>query len=1413
MTGSFKKTAMALFISSALAGCSGGGGGGSEAPTPAGPGTGNTSVSISGTAIKGILASATVEAYDIAGTKLLASTTTNAEGKYTLPAIDHDGAILIKLKTSADTKAICDSAVGCKDSNGNMVAFGDTYTFNDSNFSLSAVLPDADTAATQELMVTPITHMAAQRVINDGATSGTEIKAINVATATLLGLDGIDINTVAPVDITDPELANTATAAQQLYAALVASIQTIAEKDPDSSIADVVNNLAADYAVDGGLTSNSEDESKITLEEIFSSAVEVVAAAEQAAEDEGLELDLDSTETVLGLEEADAADDEPDTEVIVDPVIEPETDPAIALSQATAKGIALLNDLNTWQDALTADNQSLVQPFEDQLAGSGDILASLEAQTKILKGFNRLVAHTSEEEYCGYSDGNGVCLEYYTESETEAGPLVGVIDAVAALAQLTSFLQVHYIGQTTFDYEAQLDSENDFELELLTELISDDEGNIVYSLSAEYSVVENKIDRIVYTVAAIEDAETYDNNFSITLTQTDFDDEGLKIGFNVEGATFNVPSEGLALSMPTGEVSMSFATADARKAFSAHDSDLEPSLAAVTALDVHISSQAIETKTVGEETVVTTGSIALNLDYDRSLNNETTSVISFAIDVSNDNDEQIKGDLALTANGAFSETEIAEEGFSPFVDISDAAVKFTGDIAFAATNDQGIAESASFAGEVNAEASFMYSEVNDDLLVDLGSADIEGTVTITSGGDTSSFTGNASVDFEVIKTPNGKPFSIDGIEYHANKAALFGRLSTEKSDGKSAHLEINAVVTADIAGMVFPEVSVPQEGDLFSQLHYGINSTDANNASFYINYKNAYDDGITNLTDSGLIVEGSDYNPENIEATFSRDDCRSIESGVFDLCDVTSIVEKTTRVYFPADGLTVEEKEEFVIDLNSHLLPSDQPVFYPGDSVVDLAVSGYSVSDENCFDNLDQNNTVQCMAHQVSTGSYTFPAEVTTTSDYYQSVYLRGIDSQAFDPVSSYTASCSPAEPEAHYKTCTVDYSFTMTEHLDENLTTEEKQQQLEDWYGYNENESLQLGNCTGDMCEFTRTGTAENSYPSVLSNESVALVYRGQYSSGIGYLVGSCTDNTCVVSTTNEANLTLPNGLTTSEKESYIEHVADGFSESSVATSITNCQVHPGHEECDVTTVRTITLLSQVQDPEFGLTKYIADIANGYSSNIIPAYYGAYFNAETQYGDLYAQTSYMDNLELSGEQDAGVNVDKTIDLTVEEFDSEFEVTQFDTEDAFVEMSAALRIKADLTGLDDAEITVVADRLGLEDFSGSVKLVNGVRTIALAFDTTKEFSDASGTNIQISNADTVMTINATCATDANDDGVHDNSGILACDDGINFQGDVVVDGLKVADLEDRDGFPVFRFSDGTGLDLVATPNLLIQPSK
>ena len=85
-------------------------------------------------------------------------------------------------------------------------------------------------------------------------------------------------------------------------------------------------------------------------------------------------------------------------------------------------------------------------------------------------------------------------------------------------------------------------------------------------------------------------------------------------------------------------------------------------------------------------------------------------------------------------------------------------------------------------------------------------------------------------------------------------------------------------------------------------------------------------------------------------------------------------------------------------------------------------------------------------------------------------------------------------------------------------------------------------------------------------------------------------------------------------------------------------------------------------------------------------------------------------------------------------------------------------------------------------------------------------------NLVIRNADAEMKVVLTCATDKNDAGQHDNDNITACADGINMQGDIYVDDTKVADLEDRNGLPVFTFSDGNGYDLVITPNFIVQPS-
>lgn len=245
----FKKNTLAVVIaSSVLSGCLSSGSDSKDNDNDGGDQS--EQVSISGIAVKGLLSNATVKAYSLDGSIELTSTTTDNDGSYTLPKISHKGAILIELTTNANTRSVCDAARGCNDS-GTNTDFGETYSFNDPSFKLTSILPSATMAAEQKLMVTPLTHLAAQRVIKQGFTSPAQIQRAVNDTAKLLGLAGVDINTLAPIDITNPEAVKAASQNAQMYGALMGAIATLAEDDGNATVTDVLANLANDFSTDG----------------------------------------------------------------------------------------------------------------------------------------------------------------------------------------------------------------------------------------------------------------------------------------------------------------------------------------------------------------------------------------------------------------------------------------------------------------------------------------------------------------------------------------------------------------------------------------------------------------------------------------------------------------------------------------------------------------------------------------------------------------------------------------------------------------------------------------------------------------------------------------------------------------------------------------------------------------------------------------------------------------------------------------------------------------------------------------------------------------------------------------------------------------------------------------------------------
>lgn len=1433
----FKKTALAVLVGSLLSGCIElGGDDSSDDEVQDDQPQEEQRVSITGFAVKGILAGAIVEAYDITGNTLLATTITDADGKYTLPSITHDGPILVKLKTAADTMATCDSAVGCDDGSGTPVPFGSKYTFNDSNFNLSAVLPDASVADDQELMVTPITHMAAERVqaaADAGETiDSSAVQGINNATATLLGLDGVDINTVPPVDITDVQATSEGSADQQLYAALLASIQTIAEQDPEATIADVVNDLATDYAEDGGLVSNSEDAAKITLEEIFVGATEVVEIVEAEAVEEGVELDLGEAGSTLDLAESEAKNAEPDAEVIVEPEPEPEPEPTLTLSTATQKGIALLNDLNTWQDALQADNQTLTQPFEDQLEGTGDILESLDAQSKVLQEFSTLIVREEDVTECFATDSmTGVCIASDTYTESEAGPIFGIAGVVASLAGLTEKLQdslavdVADSSGNTFNYTTQVDDIDGINIEDINDVISE-EDVLAYDLVATYSIKEGKIDSITYVMSDLAAKPVFDTDFTVTLTQTDFDDDGLQIAFNVTNAVANIPSESLVLSVLTGSASLTFETAAARKAFSADESELDPSLASVTAVDVHLAARAVKTDTTVSPAVTTTANLNIDLDYDRAADDTTVTTAAFGLDMTNSNGESIDGDLIFTVNGDFSETEVALEGFQQTLDMTGANAVFNGEVTIAGADAAGIVQSATFSGSIDAEVGFFAPVVDEEQIAKDANADFEGMIEITSGTKTTSFTGSASVFMEAVTTPDGTPFSLgDGTEYHVNKVELFGRLKadqgTEDAD-PTAGLSINAVVNANIAGLQFNPVTLPENGDVVGQLNYGIKSLTADSAEIYLNRKDALDASIASLTAINAMVDSDNghhaqLNSSNAIVSFARSNCSTPANNAYHLCDVVSTDSFKRNKFFPTAVTEAEALATMQADVDNEYNPYGN---IPAPTLVTnfTTTGGDAVVEHGeCFGDLTPETLLaSCVVSRTYNTTIDIPTDI--AHDFDRNYYARGLDfnQPGGNSVSLAVSDCAEYAADVTMQECTLASSHNENQGVGPWDDIPSLQASLESTYSGQDITGLTCDTNEDGYghCEYTRTGYEQIIVDADLTAASILTIQYGKHSYGsYSYNIEpNCETAACALTMTSHREISLPAGLTPAERETYFAAVEDGYVNRTDTLTLEACETFDnGAMDCRFNQSQVYTHNSVMNDLGNGLTKFIAFIAQ--NLNIFSCSVNFNQSLESDYGWLNVVANGSADMNFTGDIAAGETEDKTMPVKIEYFDPRFDAEKIAAgEGAFVQMSANVSIKANLTGLENAEIAIFANRLGKEDAEGTIKLINGTRAIELNVNSTQALNTAEGINLVIRNQDAEMTIMAICATDENDAGVYDNEHIAACADGIFFQGAVHVGGFKVADLEDRDGLSVFRFSDGTGLDLVATPNFVVQPS-
>ncbi len=194
-----KRSALALAIATtlALAACGGGSGGGDNGDDNT-AGNSTDYATTNGVAAKGIIQHGLVEVWEMDDggnpVRQVGEAETDDNGRYEA-AIDRDkytgGPLLIKVKAKPGAKMICDvHGAGCE--YGKPVAL-------DGDFEMEAVAPPPAKGEKVKVQVTPLTHMAAQRVRKSGKVDKAAVKA---AISEISELVGVDILAVEPVDIT-----------------------------------------------------------------------------------------------------------------------------------------------------------------------------------------------------------------------------------------------------------------------------------------------------------------------------------------------------------------------------------------------------------------------------------------------------------------------------------------------------------------------------------------------------------------------------------------------------------------------------------------------------------------------------------------------------------------------------------------------------------------------------------------------------------------------------------------------------------------------------------------------------------------------------------------------------------------------------------------------------------------------------------------------------------------------------------------------------------------------------------------------------------------------------------------------------------------------------------------------------------
>ncbi|WP_028291973.1 hypothetical protein [Oceanobacter kriegii] len=822
----FKASPLVLAIALGLTACGGGSSSSSNDSGSEGGDGETTQVSLTGLAVKGILVNATVRATSLDGSTEYGITTTNAEGRYSLEGMTNipaNAPIKVTMTTNSATQVKCDSATGCT-WNGNSYTFGQFYPYNNTDFELTAVLPSFGSDTAKSLMVTPVTHLAAKRIESAGYTSSSQVASANNATATLLGLDNIDITNSVPADITE-STAGAASAEEQLYGAIVASIATIAS-GRNQDVATVIEALADDYANDGGLTANSSSDDVIDLEEIFESAEETVEVAETTTGS-----DLGATQAVLEQEATEAEAEEPDTETVV---VVDEDDEEMTQALAAEQAIDLLLELNEWEAALNNDSvQTLGDAFVDQAEALEVLAPTFEEQSDLIRGFNELVISSEVETECWtteeYNDTTGSyeTVEYCEEyEETRQGILFDATNLMLESVALASKVQNNH-DELVNNQLVTMNDDGAYEFYVTSVWDMNGDGYIDEGTTTEGSIKD--------MITADDGTEEILGDFMITYT---VDDSGLIDSANFMG-TSNVDSEEPDLHISGGNLLLTLTAEDggetaidyALTSYQISSSDglvFSGGASANMAFTDQASRDVFLSNMAGDVSLADTVSISAGLngtltgvasdttdaDFSQATamidsellvtrvadSGATSITMAVNVDVTNSTEDYIKGEFAAELTGEHSEASDAAGYYIQTLEPTSLMTSFSGQTKL--TNDAGA--TVVFDGQISQTTTEFEGEDSEPANPTTA---FYGNLAVTEADSSAiSFEGSASLQMGVLKDADGMPVYFEDELY----------LVTEMVKLESGTLNVSTAEVAD-AGTVALSATLTMDYGLLAE--------------------------------------------------------------------------------------------------------------------------------------------------------------------------------------------------------------------------------------------------------------------------------------------------------------------------------------------------------------------------------------------------------------------------------------------------------------------------------------------------------------------------------------------------------------------------------------------------------------------